>query len=64
MLTNVLNGKYEVSPKMELQHPDNSDIKDNIYEIYDLPKDIDFDTFNNRFGGMTRKEYLNYLYKK
>lgn len=51
------------SPRVDwsdICHPKNAKHKKTVFRYLELPEKIDFDTFNTRYGGMTREQYAEY----
>jgi hypothetical protein len=60
-LNRVLQGQSEYNVHFDLLHPDNDELIKKIFKLFQIPFEIDFDTFNRQNNGMTRKEYIDYV---
>ena len=61
ILKRVLQGQSEYNKHVDLLHPENTKLKSMIFEMLDLPPNIDMDTFNKECKGMTRNDYVELI---
>jgi hypothetical protein len=58
----VLNGESEFNKYNDLRHPENFNEKGVIFDYMELPINMDMDTFNEKNNGMTRRDYIDFVY--
>jgi hypothetical protein len=63
LLEKALEGKSTFDVSKDLRHENNRSIKEKIFSLFSLPHDIDYDEFNRKNNGMTRKEFAEYINK-
>lgn len=60
-LTRVLDGQSEYNRYDDLRHPDHDEMKQKVFWFLGLPSEIDMDRFNEKYNGMTRRQYIDFL---
>ncbi len=61
LLEKALQGCSGTSVYSDLRHPDNIEQYHAVLEYFGLDPEISFDEFNRSCGGMTRKQYADYI---
>lgn len=54
-------GQSEYRSYDDLRHPNNVEVKKQVFEIFVLPLDISFDSFNEKYDGMIRMQYIKFI---
>ena len=57
-LKRKLKGESEYNRFRDILHPENRQIKDEIFKLFGLPSQLNFDDFNRENNGMTKAEYV------
>lgn len=60
-LIRVMQGESKYNKSGDLRHPENIEIKNKVLRLMELPLDIDMDTFNREYNGMTKRQYVDFL---
>lgn len=63
MLNRALDGQNQYHPIFDLFHSDNNEVLNRVFKIMDIDIGIDFDSFNTKYNGMTRKQYIDFIYR-